>query len=81
MAIANTRDVVITKDGLLNYKVQQGDQFDAVNITAIGKEGDGIGHLPNGMVVIVQDKRLQKGNVVDVVITKVKEKVCFARLA
>ena len=71
----------INNDDLLNYnKVHEKDQYMDVKIVSIGKQGDAIAKLQNGMAVIIKDKNLEKGQVVNIEITTVKDKFAFAKV-
>ena len=70
----------INNEDLLNYnKVFEGDQYRHIKVHSIGEKGDGIAKLQNGMVVIIKDKNVRKGQVINIEITTVKDKFVFAK--
>ena len=51
-----------------------------LEITGIGKGGDGIAKTEGGFVIIVKNKSTQKGDIVKVVIKKVLKDYAFAEV-
>lgn len=57
----------------------EGDYYDDVTVTGIGKDGDAIVRLPpNGMVAIVKRKGYQVGERINIKVTRVKDRFVFA---
>jgi predicted RNA-binding protein with TRAM domain len=56
---------------------QVGDVIEEVEIVGHGSKGDPIGKISGGLVVIIKGN-LNVGDVVDIEITGVKERCCFA---
>lgn len=72
---------VINNDDLMNtQKVHERDEFYDIKIISLGAQSDGISKLPNGITVIIKDKTLRVGQLVDIQITNVKDKFVFAKL-
>lgn len=81
MSIEHKMQRKINKDDFLDMKkVREGDQFFEVRVNAIGAKGDGISKLQNKQNVIIKDKTLEVGQIVDIEITIVKDRFVFAKL-
>lgn len=59
----------------------EGDIYEDVTVTGIGKDGDAIARLPpNGMVAIIKKKGLIIGTRLTIKVTRVKDRFVFAEV-